>query len=58
MLSRGLFPPWCLDRVPVKPDTKLIRQMYRMSEGLHGILGNHQLAFEQLTYQMSLASVK
>ena len=32
--------------------------MYRMSEGLHWILGNHWLAFELLTCQMSLVSVK
>lgn len=54
----GLFTPWCLDRMPVKPDTKLIREMYRMSEGLSWILGNHRLAFEQLTCQMSLVSGK
>lgn len=38
MLFSGLFSPWCLDRMSVKSDAKVIRQMYRMLEGLHWIL--------------------
>lgn len=39
MLFSGLFSLWCLDRMSVKSDAKVIRQMYRMLEGLHWILG-------------------
>lgn len=56
--DHAFYQPWFLDELSVKADSKVIRQMYRMSEGLHWILHNHCLAFELWMCQMSSLSVK